>query len=110
MTVAVTQPPGNVYSLATSVEMETDSTRVRHPLELAGERTTATFEVEAKPRRVVFDAGSDIPVARERWAAWANLTERWPGARIVHGTSRAIEAQRTLALRLQTTLADAFTE
>lgn len=110
VTVAVTQPPGNVYPLATSVEIETDSTRVRHPLELAGERTAATFEVEAKPRRVVFDPGSDIPVARERWAAWANLTERWPGARIVHGTSRAIEAQRTLALRLQTTLADAFTE
>jgi hypothetical protein len=108
--VTVTQPAGNVYPLVTSVEIETDSTRVRHPLALAGERTTATFEVEARPRRVVFDPGSDIPVARDRWATWANLTERWPEARIVHGTSRAIEAQRTLALRFQTTLADAFTE
>lgn len=110
VTVRVTQPADNVYPLATSVEIETDSTRARHPLLLAGESTTVTFEVPAKPLRVVFDPGSDIPVARDCWASWANLTERWPEACIVHGTSRTVEAQRTLALRFQTTLADAFTE
>jgi len=49
-------------------------------------------------------------VARERWAAWPHVTERWPETLIVHGTARADEAQRTLALRFQTTLADNFTE
>ncbi len=63
-----------------------------------------------RPVRVAFDPGGDIPTARARWAAWPHVTERWPETLIVHGSVRADEAQRTLALRFQTTLADAFTE
>ena len=110
VTVVVTQPADNTYSLATSVEIETDAARLRRPLVIAGARSTTSFDVKEKPQRVVFDPGNDIPVARESWAVWANLTERWPDARIVYGTSRQDEAQHTLALRFQTTLADAFTE
>jgi hypothetical protein len=110
VTVTVTQPAGNIYALETSVEIETAAARTRHPLRIAGERTTATFTVKEKPVRVRFDPGADLPVARERWAAWPHVTERWSETLIVHGTSRADEAQRTLALRFQTTLADAFSE
>ena len=110
VTVEVAQPEGNLYPLATSVEIETAGARVRHPLLLAGARSVATFEVKDRPVRVVFDPGSDIPTARERWAAWPHVTERWPETLIVHGSSRADEAQRTLALRFQTTLADSFSE
>ncbi len=110
VTVEVTQPPGNTYPLATSVEIETAKARVRHPLRLAGERTAATFVSREKPRAVRFDPGSDLLIARSRWAAWPHVTERWPEALIVHGTTRADEAQRTLALRFQTALADSFSE
>lgn len=110
VTVEVGQPAGNVYPLATSVEIETATARLRQPLLLDGARTRATFDVAAPPVRVVFDPGGDIPTARARWAAWPHITERWPETLIVHGSARADEAQRTLALRFQTTLADAFSE
>ena len=110
VTVEVTQPADNAYPLATSVEIETAKARVRHPMTIEGTRSVATFESEERPLAVRFDPGHDVPVARERWAAWPHVTERWPETLIVHGTARADEAQRTLALRFQTTLADNFTE
>lgn len=110
VTLEVTQPEGNVYPLASSVEIETEKTRIRYPLLLDGAATRAVFEVEQRPRAVRFDPGNDIPVARERWAAWSHVTERWPETLLVYGSSRADEAQRTLALRFQTTLADNFSE
>jgi len=110
VTFEVTQPAGDVYPLATSVEIETAKARVRHPLTLDGATTRATFESAERPLAVRFDPGADIPVARARWAAWPHVTERWPETLIVHGSTRADEAQRTLALRFQTTLADNFSE
>ena len=47
---------------------------------------------------------------RNRFYTWANFVDDCPAAIIVYGTSRQIEANHTLALRCQTTLADAFTE
>ncbi len=110
VTVAVDQPEGNVYPLATSLEIETATARVRHPMILDDAHGVATFDVAERPLAVRFDPGNDVPVARQYWAAWPHVTERWPETLIVHGTSRADEAQRTLALRFQTTLADNFTE
>ena len=110
VTVTVEQPSDNVYALESSVEIETAKARTRYPLHLDGVHSTATFTVPERPVRVVFDPGADIPVARQRWAAWPHITERWGETLVVHGNSRADEAQRTLALRFQTTLADAFTE
>jgi len=110
VTVEVAQGADDVYPLVTSVEIETAKARVRQPMTLDAATTRATFESADKPLAVRFDPGADLPVARARWAAWPHVTERWPETLIVHGTARADEAQRTLALRFQTTLADNFSE
>lgn len=110
VTVTVTQPAADAYPLATSVEIETAAARVRHPLLLSGPSTSATFRVAEKPVAVRFDPGYDLALARSRWAAWAHVTERWPESLVVHGTTRADEAQHTLARNFQTVLADNFSE
>ena len=60
--------------------------------------------------RSIFNAGNDIPVRRSDCFTYANLFDDFKNAGIAYGTSRQVEANRTLALRFQGVIADQFTE
>lgn len=109
VTVEVNQA-APAWPLLGTVSIETGTKRLLKPYELKGERDVLTFRVPERPRRVVFDASRDVPAASGRFYAFASFSDDFDRTRIVHGTSRQIEANRTLALRIQTTLADAYSE
>jgi hypothetical protein len=107
--VRATQP-ADAYRLAATVAVETDDTRHLFPITLEGSNATATFTVPAKPRRIVFDALSDFPVATDRRYAFSSFADDFASTVIVYGTGRQVEANHTLALRFQSVLADGFSE
>ncbi|MCP4663163.1 MAG: hypothetical protein GY856_47840, partial [bacterium] len=98
------------YHLLTSVEMLAGGTRYVRPIEIARARTTAELHVEERPTRVVLNPFHDVPVAYEDFYTWGNFIDDYHNTLIVYGTSRQIEANHTLALRWQTTAADAYVE
>ena len=109
VTLVVTQE-GSPWHLLGSVAIDAGGRRLVKPFEVTGERTELTFSVAGKPGRVVFDAGRDIPVSLENPYAFVNFTDDFTRTKIVHGTARQIEANHTLALRFQSTVADAYSE
>jgi hypothetical protein len=109
VTLDVAQP-GEPYRFLSSLAVEAGGKRIVKPVEIDGPSTSIELAVTEKPTRVVFNPGNDVPAPNERFYTWSNFIDDWPAAIIVYGTSRQIEANHTLALRWQTTLADAFTE
>jgi hypothetical protein len=79
-------------------------------VELDGPASSAGFDFEDRPTRVVFDPIHDVPVAMERFYTWRNLIDDFHHTLIVYGTSRQIEANHTLARRWQKTVADRYVE
>jgi hypothetical protein len=102
--------PGEPYHLLTSVEVEAGGARVIQPLEITQSRQTFELAFAERPTRAVFDALRDFPVRQPRYFTWANWSDDFHRTLIVHGTTRQIEANRTLAMRFQTVLGDAFSE
>jgi len=101
---------GAAYRLATAVAVETAGARRLFPMTLDGPASTATFTVPEKPTRVSFDALADFPAPTARHHAFSSFAEDSSRTLIVYGTGRQVEANRTLALRFQSTLADGFSE
>jgi hypothetical protein len=79
-------------------------------VEIQGETTVMNFRTREKPTGLVFNAGTDIPVDRERFYTFSNFSDDFAGVIIIYGTARHREAQHTLALRFQKMAADRFTE
>ena len=102
--------PAPAWHLFGTVAIEDGATRVLRPFEVTGENSVVELDVSFRPTRVVFDAGRDFPVRTDRFYTWANWADEFDRTLIVYGTAREIEANRTLALRFQATLADAFSE
>lgn len=109
VTLVVTQA-GTPYEFLGSVAIDAGGKRLVKPYEVRGERTELTFAVPGKPERIVFDAGRDIPVPLANSYSFVNFSDDFKRTKIVYGTTRQIEANHTLALRFQTTLADAYSE
>jgi hypothetical protein len=109
VTVRTTQA-GEPYRLASTVAVETDTTRQVFPIVLDGAKAEASFTVPARPTRVALDPLSDVPVATDRRFSFAAFADDFAASTIVYGTARQIEANHTLALRFQSVLADAFSE
>lgn len=101
---------GMPYHFFTSVTVEAGGKESWRPIEVKGERSVFSFRFPDRPVRAVFNAGQDVPVQNARFFTWINFADTFRDALIVHGTGRQVEANRTLALRWQTTLADAWTE
>ena len=102
--------PASAWHLLGTVAIDMADTRVVRPFEVPGERTTVELDLPSRPSRVLFNAGWDFPVRHERFYTWASWPEDFHRTLIVYGTSREIEANHTLALRFQSTLADGFSE
>jgi hypothetical protein len=109
VSLVVTQS-GAPYHFLGSVAIDAGGKRLVKPYEVKGERTELTFSVPQEPGKVVFDAGRDIPVPLANPYSFVNFSDDFKRAKVVYGTTRQIEANHTLALRFQTTLADSYSE
>ena len=109
VTLDVTQP-GVPYQFLSTVVLEAERTTQWELVEVTRSPETVILKCKEKPRRILFNAGNDIPVARENFYTYANFFDDFKHTTIVYGTARQIEANRTLALRYQTVVADVFTE
>jgi len=107
--VSATQGDGT-YRLAGTVAIDAGGTRHLFPIEIDGTTSNASFTVPDKPRRVLFDALVDFPVATDRYHTFGSFAEEFDRSVIVYGTARQVEANHTLALRFQSVLGDAFSE
>ncbi len=101
---------GTPYHFFTTVTVEAGGKEWWRLVEVKGERSTFSFRFADRPVRAVFNAGQDVPLPNPRYFTWINFADGFRDALIVHGSGRQVEANRTLALRWQTTLADAWTE
>lgn len=68
------------------------------------------FEFPLKPLSVCFNSCNDIPLKLDEFYTFTNITDDFKKILIVYGTSRHTDANRTLAMRFQNVIADAFTE
>lgn len=107
--ITVTQA-GEPYHFLTAVAVEARGVAALRPLEVQGARTEVSWALPSRPDRVIFNPAFDIPVPLANPYTWASFLDRFEDTLIVYGTSRQEEANHTLALRLQGTLADAYTE
>lgn len=110
LTVKLTQVAGEPYHLFGSLEIASDKLRRIEPFELRTEGKTITFTLPEKPTAVTFNAGADFPVKAENPFAWSNQLDHFDKLLLVHGSSRQVEANRSLGLLYQHSLAEAMTE
>ncbi len=68
------------------------------------------FRCPEKPTHVLFNATADIPVARDNIYTVGSMVDEFDRLAWVWGTSRQVEANRTLALLWRDVVADAFVE
>jgi hypothetical protein len=101
---------GFAYPFVAVVNLETAKGARLERVDLKGAKGTFIFPSEAMLTRVVFNAGNDIPVARANFWVPGNVLDDWSATRLVYGTGREVEAQRTLALNYRDALADNMTE
>jgi len=101
---------GFAYPFIASVNLETAKGARLERIQMTGATGTFTFPSEAPPTRITFNAGQDIPVARANFWVLGNVLDDWTATRLVYGTAREVEAQRTLALQYRDTLAELTTE
>lgn len=68
------------------------------------------FELPYKPLSLSLNVGNDIPLKLDEFYTFSNITDDFKSVYIVYGTSRHTDTNRTLAMRFQNIIADAFTE
>ncbi len=101
---------GFAYPFVTSVKLETDKGARLERLEMKDAKAVFIFTSEARPTRLVFNAGHDLPVPRTDFWVPGNVLDDWSATLLVYGTARELEAQRTLATGYRDTLAEGLTE
>ncbi len=101
---------GAVYPFVTTVEIATAKGSVLERLEVKGAEETCTFKTVERPTRITVNAGQDIPVASALGATLPNLMDEWEQLLFIPGTSRQIEANRSLLTNFRDMVADTFTE
>ena len=104
------EQPGFAYPLVAFVTVETEKGARLERITLTGAKDTDTFRSETRPTRLTFNAGRDLPLARADFWVPSNLLDDWSATLLVCGTTREVEAQRTLALQYRDLLADNMTE
>jgi hypothetical protein len=104
------EQPGIPYQFRATVALETEKGTQWEVVEITRSPENVVLSCHARPTRLRFNAGNDIPVVSGEFYTLANLFDDFKNIRILYGTMRQIEANHTLALRYQFVLADAFTE
>jgi hypothetical protein len=101
---------GHAYPFVAFVNLVTEKGARLERIDLQAGKGTFTFHSDAMLTRVVFNAGNDIPVGRSNFWVPGNVFDDWSATRLVYGTTREVEAQRTLALNYRDLLAEATVE
>lgn len=101
---------GKAFAFISSATIETAGERIWKRVPVSKGDETFSFDVQSEPVRVLFNAGNDIPLPRKNFYTFSNFFDDSKTALIVYGSGRHIEANHSAALRLQTVLADQFTE
>ncbi|MDP1833152.1 MAG: C45 family autoproteolytic acyltransferase/hydrolase [Geothrix sp.] len=101
---------GFAYPFVAFVNLETEKGARLERVEVTEAKAAFTFRSETRPTRLVFNAGNDIPVPRANFWVPGNVLDDWSATRLVYGTGREVEAQRTLAMNYRDALADNMTE
>jgi hypothetical protein len=110
VTLEIDQPKVPHFRFWTTVRLDTEKQSIWKLIEVKAERQTFEFILAEKPGQLIFNAGNDIPVERDRFYTFSNFNDKFASTRVVYGTCREIEAFHTLGLRFCTVLADAFSE
>ncbi|MBP1771741.1 MAG: hypothetical protein H6P99_904 [Holophagaceae bacterium] len=101
---------GFAYPFVAFVNVETEKGARLERLEVKDAKAAFTFPCATQPTRLVFNAGNDLPLPRANFWVPGNVLDDWSATRLVYGTARELEAQRTLATLYRETLADNMTE
>ena len=101
---------GFAYPFVAFASLETEKGAKLERMEVKGPQAAFTFRSGARPTRLTFNAGNDIPTPRPNFWVPGNVLDDWSATRLVFGTARELEAQRTLALNYREALADGMTE
>ncbi|WP_306591704.1 C45 family autoproteolytic acyltransferase/hydolase [Geothrix sp. 21YS21S-4] len=101
---------GAAYPFIAFASLETDKGARLERLEVKDAKASFTLRSDARPTRLAFNTGNDVPLARGNFWVPGNLLDDWSAGLLVVGTGREIEAQRTLALNYREVLADNMTE
>ena len=102
--------PGTPYHFLTTLELQGAAGSRFERVEAKEARASFTFHAAAKPSRVRFNPGRDLLVASNNPFSLPNQTDAFDRLLIVRGTSRQVEANRSLAVNYRDLLADNFTE
>lgn len=102
----------NPYHFFTTIAVKTATAEIWKQIEVKGEgeKETIEFDVDQEPLTLTFNAGNDIPVDMKNYYTFGNSSDDFQNSTIVYGTNRQIEANHTMALKLQTVLADSYSE
>ncbi len=109
LALQVTQA-GKPWHFVATVEIRTAKGARLERVEVKEGASRFTFRCAEKPVRVVFNAGRDLPVRLDNPYTLPNQLDDFDRLLYVHGTSREVEAARSLALNHRELFADNFTE
>jgi hypothetical protein len=108
LTVKVTHDRPWRYAAAVSIAGEKGLRYER--VEVTRAEETFTFSSKEQPLRVTFDAAADVPVARDGGLALSAMLDDFSALLWVRGTSREVEANRSLSLLWRDVVADTSVE
>jgi hypothetical protein len=80
------------------------------PVEVTKADETFTFTSKERPVRVHFDAAADVPVSRDGGVGLPSMFDDFSALLWVRGSSREVEANRTLSSLWRDVVADTFVE
>jgi len=109
VTVRLTQP-GRPWHFLAAVELTTASGTRCERVEVRDGLTERTFHSDEPVLKVRFDPGHDLLVPTGNPYTLPNQTDDFEHLLMVYGTSRQVEANRSLVTNYRDLLADAFTE
>jgi hypothetical protein len=101
---------GHPFRFITTLRIDTAKENRWETVEVDKGRQGFIFNLTAKPLRVIFNVGNDIPVSYPDFYTFSNYFEDFHHTRFVYGTGRQVEANRELADRFRTMLANRYTE
>ena len=98
------------YHLLTSILIKTKEKSCYNKIEIKEATQNYSFEFDTEPVEIILNPLVDFPAMNNNCFTFSNFYDDFNNTVIVYGTTREIEANHTLALRFQKTVADRYTE
>ncbi len=99
------------YHFFTTISINWNDRNIMKLIEIKNtEISEFVFELPSKPDSLTFNVCNDVPLNMKEFYTFSNITDDFKKIYIVYGTSKHTDTNRTLAMRFQNIIADAFTE